>query len=58
MKHTLAYSHYVRSITLRVNIPNFKGILNIMVNNLTNKNYHMYDREPVKHSILTYRLKF
>jgi hypothetical protein len=58
MKHTLVYSYYVRSITLRVNVPNFKGISNIAVDSCLNDNYHKYDGKPIKCSILTHRLKF
>jgi len=58
MKHTLVYSYYVRSITLRVIRLNFKGLLNITVDGLTNNNYQTYNAKPIKYSILTDRLKF
>ena len=58
MKHTLVYSYYVRSITLRVNILYFIGLLYITVDGLTNTNYKMYDAKAIKYSILTDRLKF
>ena len=58
MKHTLVYSYYVRSITLRVNRLKFKGLLNITVDRLTNNNYQTYYAKPIIHSILTDRLKF